>query len=143
MKSDDPIIIVTGLPRSGTSMMMQVLKAGGVPVLADETRSADASNPRGYFEFERTKWLAADNSWLADAQGKALKVIVQLAPFLPSGLRYKVLFLERDLDEIMRSQGEMLARLERSATSAIVDLKSVFQENLTAARRFLVQLPQT
>jgi hypothetical protein len=89
---------------------MQMLKAGGVPVLTDDHRQPDESNLRGYFEFERVKHLASDSSWLHEAKGKALKVVVPLIPFLPTGFSYKILFLTRDIREIIQSQDRMLAR---------------------------------
>ena len=71
----EPTIIVSGLPRSGTSLAMQMLHAGGVPVLTDSLRAADTDNPRGYLEFERVKQIKTDKSWLDDAAGKAVKIV--------------------------------------------------------------------
>lgn len=109
------IIVVSGLPRSGTSLMMQMLQAGGVEVLTDGERAADTDNPRGYFEFEKVKQTRRDPSWVPAARGKAVKMISQLLYDLPAGERYRVLFLERDLDEVLRSQEKMLARLGKPA----------------------------
>jgi hypothetical protein len=111
----DEIIIVSGLPRSGTSLMMQMLHAGGVEVMTDGERAADADNPRGYFEFERVKQTKRDPSWVPGARGKAVKMISQLLYDLPAGERYRVLFMERGLDEVLRSQEKMLERLGRPA----------------------------
>jgi hypothetical protein len=105
------IIIVSGLPRSGTSLMMQMLHAGGVHVLTDGERAADTDNPRGYFEFERVKQTKRDQSWLPVARGLAVKMISQLLYDLPATEQYRVLFLERDMDEVLRSQEKMLQRL--------------------------------
>lgn len=138
---DTPIIVVSGLPRSGTSLMMQMLLAGGVPVLADGHRPADASNPRGYFEYERVKWLAADSSWLNDARGKAVKVIVQLVPFLPRDGRYQFIFMHRPMPEIIRSQTDMLEALGKSPGAESAALERVFGEHYAAARAFANQLP--
>ncbi len=106
----ETITIVSGLPRSGTSMMMRVLQAGGLPVLADGERAADEDNPHGYFELEQVKRTVADPSWIARARGRVVKVIARLLPDLPVGERYQVLFMRRDLDEVLRSQRKMLER---------------------------------
>ena len=107
----EPITIVSGLPRSGTSMMMQMLDGGGLPILSDGEREADEDNPRGYLELEGTKRLRTDHSWLADAQGHVVKVIAQLIPVLPLGFGYRVIFMERDIVEVLSSQRHMLERL--------------------------------
>lgn len=106
-----PIIIVSGLPRSGTSLMMQMLNAGGLAPLTDNERSADDDNPKGYLEFERVKQLKeGDIAWVANAQGKAVKVISALLEFLPRGQRYKIIFMRRELEEVLASQKQMLVR---------------------------------
>jgi len=105
-----PIIIVTGLPRSGTSLLMQMLAAGGIEPLTDEMRTADEDNPRGYFEVEGVKSLNNDNSILQDADGKAVKVVLPLLPHLLPDKHYHVLLIERDLDEIFASQRVMIER---------------------------------
>ncbi|MBI5915888.1 MAG: alkaline phosphatase family protein [Bacteroidetes bacterium] len=104
------IVVVSGLPRSGTSMMMQMLEAGGMAVFTDRERQADESNLRGYYEHEAVKNLAKNKSWLPQASGKAVKVIAHLLPHLPVNWRYKVIFMERDVLEVVRSQQKMLAR---------------------------------
>ena len=103
------VTIVTGLPRSGTSMMMQMLAAGGLPVLSDDRRLPDDNNPRGYFEYEKVASLREDSNWILDARGKAVKVVAQLLPHLPRGA-YRVIFMDRNLDEVVQSQRRMLAR---------------------------------
>jgi hypothetical protein len=105
-----PIIVVSGLPRSGTSMMMKMLGAGGVPLLIDAVRAADDSNPGGYFEFEPVKALEEqrDLSWLPSARGKAVKIVSLLLTWLPETYNYRVVFMERDLGEVVRSQQAML-----------------------------------
>jgi hypothetical protein len=104
-----PITIVSGLPRSGTSMMMKMLEAGGLPLLIDNTRIPDEDNPTGYYEFEPVKKLDQGNfDWLADAQGKALKVIAALLAHLPSTFTYQIIFMRRDMYEILASQRKML-----------------------------------
>src|SRR5947207_8783375 len=112
---DDAIIIVSGLPRSGTSLMMQMLAAGGVEVVTDHVRTADTDNPRGYYEFERVKRIKQDASWLPETRGKAVKMVSQLLYDLPPAERYRILFMERDLDEMLLSQEKMLQRLNRPA----------------------------
>jgi hypothetical protein len=94
-------------------MMMQMLFAAGHPCLTDQVRPADIDNPRGYFEFEKAKRLRTDASWLSEARGKAVKIIAQLLPFLPSQYNYRVIFMERDFDEILASQHAMLERQKR------------------------------
>ena len=106
----DFITVVSGLPRSGTSMMMQMLAAGGMPVVSDGLRAADADNPRGYFELEAVKKLKSDSAWIAGAQGHAVKVISMLLYDLPADYEYRVIFMLRDMDEILASQKEMLKR---------------------------------
>src|SRR5271169_3859399 len=104
------ITIVSGLPRSGTSLMMQMLVAGGMNALSDGERSADVDNPRGYLEWERIKQLPKDPACIADAEGKAVKVISQLLLSLPAAHEYRIIFMQRPLPEVMASQDEMLRR---------------------------------
>lgn len=104
-----PVIVVSGLPRSGTSMMMKMLAAGGVAPLTDELRAADVDNPKGYYEFERVKQLdKGDTAWLPLARGKVVKVISYLLQYLPAEESYQVIFLRRNLDEILASQRKMI-----------------------------------
>lgn len=117
-KSLPEVIIVSGLPRSGTSMMMQMLERGGIPVFTDGKRTADANNPKGYYEHEAVKSLAQDTGFLADAANQAVKVVAHLLFYLPAGYRYKVIFMERDIEEIMQSQQRMLLRLNKAQKSA-------------------------
>jgi hypothetical protein len=108
---ENTVIIVTGLPRSGTSMLMQMLTAGGVSILTDDLRSPDEDNPRGYLEFERVKTLLRDSAWLAgEAAGKAVKIVAPLLSGLPSGLPCRIILIERNLDEVLDSQERMLVR---------------------------------
>jgi Sulfotransferase domain len=112
MASD--IIIVSGLPRSGTSLMMQMLDSGGVEVVTDHVRTADTDNPKGYYEFEQVKAIKRDTGWLPATRGKAFKMVSQLLYHLPPGETYRVIFMERDLDEVLLSQEKMLTRLGRT-----------------------------
>gem|GEM_PF-122653 len=104
------ITIVSGLPRSGTSMLMKMLEAGGMQLLVDNIRTADEDNPRGYYEFERARKIQHDQSWLEDAKGKAVKIISELLKHLPQGYTYKVIFMHRKMEEILASQRQMLIR---------------------------------
>lgn len=109
------VIIVSGLPRSGTSLMMQMLDNGGLAVVTDGIRTADTDNPKGYYEFERVKSVKRDASWLPETRGKAFKMISQLLYDLPSSERYRIIFMERDFDEMLASQEKMLERLGKPA----------------------------
>lgn len=102
------ITIVSGLPRSGTSLMMQMLAAGGMPILSDGERGADADNPRGYLEWERIKQLPKEPACIAEAEGKAVKVISRLLLSLPQGHEYRIIFMQRPLPEVLASQEVML-----------------------------------
>jgi hypothetical protein len=108
---NDQIVVVSGLPRSGTSLMMKMLEAGGVPLLTDGVREADEDNPEGYYEFEPVKDLERDASWLPRARGRAVKIISQLLPGLPPGHEYRVVFMVRKVEEVVASQRKMLDRL--------------------------------
>ncbi len=127
------IVVVSGLPRSGTSMMMQLLQAGGMEILQDELRLPDESNPKGYFEFEPVKSTRKDNSWMNAAEGKAVKVIAQLLPKLQLQYSLKVIFMERDLKEVLMSQAEMISRnTNNPKAKTVFDLKlyDTFQKQL-------------
>jgi hypothetical protein len=127
------------MPRSGTSLMMQMLDAGGVSAVTDGRRVADAHNPRGYFEDQRAIRLAGDSSWLKEAQGKAVKVIYRLLPHLPASMEYRVVFMERDLNEIFASQQDMLE--SRSDPAALQDRGIILalSQDLDAARQWLAK----
>jgi predicted AlkP superfamily phosphohydrolase/phosphomutase/tetratricopeptide (TPR) repeat protein len=139
----DPLEVVTvvsGLPRSGTSMMMQMLKAGGLACLTDNLREADADNPRGYFEFDKARRLHTDASWLAEAKGKTVKIIAQLLPFLPADYQYRVIFMERDIAEVLKSQSKMLDRQGRKGASLSVErLSKTFAQQVRQAQAMLAK----
>ena len=137
---DEPIIVVTGLPRSGTSLMMQMLQAGGIPILTDEKRVPDTDNPRGYFEYEKSMWLAADSSWMESARGKAVKVIVQLLPYIPVNLEYRVVMMNREMAEVTASQATMLRNLGSEKTIPADQLRLAYAQNLVTAKKFLDHL---
>lgn len=110
-----PITVVSGLPRSGTSLMMRMLEAGGIPVLVDNLRTADTDNPNGYYELERVKKLpTGDTEWLADGRGKVVKIISFLLNTLPAEHRYRIVFMERSLPEVLASQQKMLVHRDES-----------------------------
>ncbi len=114
----EEIIVVSGLPRSGTSLMMQMLDRGGIEIMTDNLRTADIDNPKGYYEFEDVKKVKQNADWLPSARGKALKAVSQLLYDLPPSERYRVIFMRRDLDEMLRSQEKMLLRLDRTPAPA-------------------------
>ena len=119
------ITVVSGLPRSGTSMMMSALKAGGMPLLVDGIREADKNNPKGYYEFEPVKKLPAGKvDWLGSAKGRAVKIISALLKYLPEGHQYRLIFMERDIEEILASQKRMLGR------SGVVEEKPISDEDM-------------
>lgn len=124
------IYVVSGLPRSGTSMMMRMLSAGGLSALVDETRPPDSDNPRGYFELEAVKGSATDASWVKDAPGKVVKVISYLLPSLPIDHEYRVVFLRRNLDSVVRSQTAMLARLGQPAAATDEEARALLAEHV-------------
>ena len=133
-----PVTIVSGLPRSGTSMMMKILKAGGMKILTDEIRTADEDNPKGYYELERVKQLEHDQAWLEDAGGKAVKIIAALLKHLPSDYTYRVVFMRRRLEEILASQKKMLVR-RGEPTDTISDEKmaELFRQHLKRIETWL------
>ena len=112
LRYGQPVVLVSGLPRSGTSMLMQMLEKGGMPIVTDKTRTPDEDNPRGYHEFERIKELdtTRNKSWLQNYRGQVIKTISFLLQDLPLNLNYQVLFMRRNLDEVLRSQNKMLER---------------------------------
>ncbi len=126
-KYGEPVIVVSGLPRSGTSMMMNMLTAAGLPTVTDEIRTADEDNPKGYFEDERVKDLdkPVDKAWLADCRGRVVKIISFLLKDLPEDNFYKVIFLERDLEEVIASQNKMLLRRDEPVGTREDDEKMI------------------
>lgn len=137
------VVIVSGLPRSGTSMMMKMLEAGGQAILTDNLREADANNPKGYYEFERVKNMKdGDLAWMSEAVGKVVKIVTGLIMFLPSGYNYKIIFMRRDLNEILSSQKKMLGRLGKEDDN-IPDNKmaKVYEEHLKEVRGWLIRQP--
>jgi hypothetical protein len=136
---DGVITVVAGLPRSGTSMLMRMLSFGGLPVLSDTVRRADVDNPLGYFEYDKAKRLREeDQSWLAGARGKVVKIVAQLVPGLPTAYRYNVIFIERDLGEVLASQRAMLDRSGRKGAALSEDqLQTAFRAQLSSVKAWL------
>ena len=134
------LVIVSGLPRSGTSMMMKMLESGGVPVLADDQRKADIDNVNGYYEFQAALKIKQDNSWLADSDHKAVKMVYQLLYELPETHQYRVLMMRRSMDEVLASQKKMLARLGKP-TDTIPDSKmaEIFNTGLAKFYAWIAQ----
>lgn len=110
----DAVIVVSGLPRSGTSLMMQMLGAGGITLVTDEKRAADVANPRGYFEYEPVRRLKEEASWLPGLGGRAIKIISLLLEYIPEPCPCKIILMERPLVEILLSQKDMILQLEQS-----------------------------
>ncbi|HEY7090007.1 MAG TPA: sulfotransferase domain-containing protein [Tepidisphaeraceae bacterium] len=137
------VTIVTGLPRSGTSVMMQMLAAGGIPPLTDQLRAADEDNPRGYFEFEPVKQIKQDKSWLNDAAGKAVKMVHLLVPELPLDREYRVIFMRRQMEEILASQRKMLDRSgKKGAQMPDAVLIRIFETQVQNVLQWLSQAPR-
>jgi hypothetical protein len=133
------IAIVSGLPRSGTSLMMQMLAAGGMTVLSDGERVADTDNPRGYCEWERIKQLPKEAACIAEAEGKAVKVISQLLFALPAGHDYRIIFMQRPLPEVVASQAEMIRRRGTSGAPLPEALIAGLRAHLTQVNVWLGQ----
>ncbi len=122
------VVVVCGLPRSGTSMLMQLLVAGGVPPLTDDLRAPDEDNPRGYFEYEPATHLIKDASWVPQCRGKVVKLVLPLVPHLPPGQHYRLLMIQRDLNAVLASQEKMLSRLGRESESANLEAEKLMRE---------------
>lgn len=132
LKYGKPVVIVSGLPRSGTSMAMKMLEAGGLEIVVDNIRTADEDNPKGYYEDERVKDLGGmeDKSWLKDARGKVIKVVSSLLNSLPESNYYQVVFMRRNLHEVLASQTKMLERRSEDSHSEDEDLLAMYESHL-------------
>ena len=142
--SSKPVVtVVSGLPRSGTSMMMKMLEAGGIPPLTDKIRTADDDNPKGYYEFERVKQMdKGDTAWMADAEGKSVKVISQLLRYMPPGHEYKVIFMRRNMSEILASQKKMLInRGEDPDQAPDEEISALFEKHLNSVMDWMAAQP--
>lgn len=143
VKYGEPIVVVSGLPRSGTSMSMKMLEAGGVKVVQDGIRSADEDNPKGYFEHERVKELdkGGDKSWVKNARGQAIKVISYLLPHLPDDNRYQVVFVLREYAEVLASQQKMLDRRGEANATEDERMIAIYEKHLADVKRILAGRP--
>ena len=140
----EPIVVVSGLPRSGTSMLMKMLEAGGLAIMTDSERTADIDNPKGYFEYERIKDLEkeTDKSYVREGRGKALKVISFLIKDLPDDNDYRIIFMRRDLDEVLASQNKMIERLDSTDAAASAEaMKEAYRNDIVRTRLLCKQRP--
>ena len=138
----DCVTVVSGLPRSGTSMMMQMLEAGGMEILTDGVRKPDDDNPKGYYELDCVKRLDKETSCLENAPGKAVKIISELVKHMPRKFEYKVIFMLRKMEQILASQKQMLIRRGKP-TDTIIDeeLAAFFQKSLDNTRNWIKMQP--
>jgi hypothetical protein len=136
---ENEILIASGLPRSGTSLLMQIFGSLGFELVIDEGRQADDHNPKGYYEYGPVKALCRDNSFLSDCRGKAIKIVAPLLSCLDAELAYRIVFIERDMQEIMASQYRMLNKTKDAQYDAIM---KVFERDLGSIRQKLRQMPR-
>ena len=138
----DYVILVSGLPRTGTSMMMKAIHAGGIEPIVDNIRKADEDNPKGYYEFEPVKKTKEDASWLNDALGKVVKMVYRLLYDLPAEFQYRVVFMRRDIKEVLASQNKMLERSGKSG-GGISDeqMEALFAAELAKCEKWLAEQP--
>ena len=143
LKYGDDVIVVSGLPRSGTSMMMKMLDASALSIMSDNERAADEDNPKGYFEYARVKDLKdeADKSWVREARGQVLKVISHLLETLPDENFYRVILVRRDFDEIIASQNKMLERRGEENQVADSTVKEAYIRHLVDIRYMVRRRP--
>ncbi len=140
----DFVTVVAGLPRSGTSMLMQMLDAGGMKLLTDRKRKADEDNPRGYHELEKATQLRKKRDWVGEARHKAVKIVAQLLPYLPKDVPIRVVFIERDLDEVLASQKTMLIRMKRdSAKFSDAQMQAAYSRQLDMVKQWLALNPNS
>lgn len=136
------VTIVSGLPRSGTSMMMRAIEAGGMQALVDHVRKADENNPKGYYEFEPVKKTKENPSWLRQAEGKVVKMVYRLLYDLPPDYEYRVVFMQRKMQEVLASQKKMLQQSEKETGSIPDDqMETLFQAELDRCQQWLSQQP--
>ena len=141
-KDHKKIVIVSGLPRSGTSMMMKMLVESGLSAVVDSLRKADEDNPNGYFEIEASKALKdGDKKWLYKAQGKVVKVISYLLEFLPDDLSYDIIFMEREIGEVLASQRKMLERRNEKSVLTDAEMEAQFRDHLQAVKYWVARKP--
>ena len=143
LRYGEPIVVVSGLPRSGTSMTMKMLEAGGLPPVVDGIRTPDEDNPKGYYEDERVKDLGKmdDKTWLENARGRAIKIISYLLKDLPQGHNYKILFMRRHLHEVLASQAKMLERRDATSEASDARMIEIYEDHLWKVNRLLQREP--
>ncbi|MBY9007851.1 MAG: sulfotransferase domain-containing protein [Candidatus Lokiarchaeota archaeon] len=134
----DELIIVSGIPRSGTSLIMQMLRAGGMDILSDHKRKADKNNPKGYLELQAVKNLFKDNSCLVKQTGKVVKVISHLLIYIPKNQLYKIIFINRNINEIIKSQQKMLRENTKNYSKT---LKKAFKKELSNVKLWINNQP--
>ena len=144
-KKQPDIIIVSGLPRSGTSMMMRMLEAGGIEIVTDHIRKADEDNPQGYYELEKVKKIKQDYTFLNETYGKVFKMISMLLYDLPLDKSYKIIFMKRNMTEILNSQKIMLQRnaKDRSENNDDTSMGNLFEKHINDITAWLAQQPNT
>ncbi len=143
MRFGEPIVVVSGLPRSGTSMAMKMLEAGGLSTVQDGIRTADEDNPKGYYEDERVKDLHqdVDRTWVRDSRGKAIKIISFLLTHLPEDNNYKIIFMRRPFEEVLASQTKMLQRRGETNDTSDEHMIEVYKDHLWKVNRLLKRKP--
>jgi hypothetical protein len=134
---ENVIYIVSGLPRSGTSMLMQMLEAGGLEIMTDKKRASDEDNPKGYYEDARVNSLDRDNSWVGEAKGVVLKVVSPLLKHLPGTQKYKIVFVQREIAEVLASQRKMMQRRGEKDDVDDALMTRVFQKSLDDADEWM------
>ena len=142
MPINDEITIVSGLPRSGTSLMMKMLEAGGIEPVTDNIRGADLDNPKGYYEFEKVKTIVEDSSWLPGTRGKTFKMVSILLRNLPPNQRFKLIFMRREMGEILASQSKMLEHMGKASGPRNEQMAALFTNHLAKIETWVAQRPE-
>lgn len=136
------VTVVSGMPRSGTSMMMRMLDEGGLPAFSDRLRTADDDNPNGYYEYEPVKELPTNKDWVPQARGHAVKVIYKLVYELPTDTPYRIVFMAREISEVMASQNRMLERSGVTPSAAETEqFAAFFRADLAKFKTWVAQQP--
>jgi hypothetical protein len=138
MPINDEITIV----RSGTSLMMKMLEAGGIEPVTENIRGADLDNPKGYYEFEKVKTVAEDSSWLPGTRGKAFKMMSIRLRNLPRNHRFKIIFMRREIGEILASQSKMLEHMGKASGPTNEQMATLFTNHLAEIETWLAQWPE-
>ena len=128
------ITLITGIPRSGTSLMMQLFKAANAEIATDAIRKEDQNNPKGYFELDAVKGIVKNNQFLKDLDGKTIKIVAPLITFIDLSLEYRVVFMIRDLDEVLQSQGKMLGKDQQEQQEKF---RAIYTLHVEKSRQFL------